>query len=56
MAVKELEVKLISIPDNLLDVVYTACRTCYSPDGAIEIFDNITPDNEKKLNLIKRVI
>jgi len=53
---KELEVKLISMPQNLLDVIYTACRTCYSADGSIEIIDNITDDNEKKLNLIKRVI
>lgn len=56
MPKKNLEVKLISIPNNLLDVIYTACRTCYSADGAIEIFDNITSDNEKKLALIKRVI
>ncbi len=53
---KELEVELISIPDNLLDVIYTACRTCYSADGAVEIFNKITDDNEKKLNLIRRVI
>ncbi len=56
MAKKEAQVKLISIPNNLVDVIYTACRTCYSPDGAVEIFDNITQDKEKKLNLIKRVI
>ena len=56
MPKKELEVELISIPSNLLDVIYTACRTCYSADGAVEIFKNITSDDEKKLNLIKRVI
>ena len=42
MAKKDLEVVLISIPDNLLDVIYTACRTCYSADGAVEIYNNIT--------------
>ncbi len=51
-----LEVSLISIPDNLLDVIYTACRTCYSPDGAVDIYEKITDDTDKKLNLIKRVI
>lgn len=56
MAQKNLEVKLISIPENLLDVIYTACRTCYSSDGAVEIFNNITTDKEKKLSLIKRII
>lgn len=53
---KELEVKLISIPENLLDVVYVACRTCYSADGAVEIYNNLTDDKDKKLSLIKRVI
>ena len=56
MACKNLEVSLISIPENLLDVIYTACRTCYSADGAVEIFENITDDTEKKLALIKRII
>lgn len=53
---KELEVKLIAMPDNLLDIIYTACRTCYSSEGAVEIHNKITNDTEKKLNLIKRVI
>ena len=56
MPKKELEVSLISIPENLLDVIYTACRTCYSADGAVEIHKNITSDEEKKLALIKRII
>ena len=56
MANKNLEVSLIAMPENLLDVIYTACRTCYSADGAVEIFNNITDDNEKKLALIKRII
>ena len=56
MPKKELEVSLIAMPDNLLDVIYTACRTCYSADGAVEIFNNITDDKEKKLSLIKRII
>lgn len=56
MPKKNLEVSLISIPSNLLDVIYTACRTCYSADGSVEIFKNITDDKEKKLALIKRII
>lgn len=56
MANKNPEVLLISIPENMLDVIYTACRTCYSADGAVEIFKNITDDKEKKLALIKRII
>ena len=56
MPKKELDVKLISMPENILDTRYTACRTCYSADGAVEIYSNITADKEKKLSLIKRVI
>lgn len=56
MPSSNLEVSLISIPNNLIDVIYTACRTCYSADGAVEIFNNITTDSEKKLALIKRII
>ena len=37
-------------------MVYTACRTCYSADGAVEVYENHTSDKEKMLSLIKRVI
>lgn len=56
MPKKELEVSIILMPDNLLDVIYTACRTCYSALGSTEIFSEITDDKEKKLSLIKKVI
>lgn len=56
MPKKTLEVAIISYPKNLLDVVYTACRTCYSALGSIEVYNNITDDDEKKLALIKKVI
>lgn len=49
------EVKLISKPNNLLKTIYTACRTCYSADTPINIYD--TADDEgKMLKLISRVI
>ena len=48
-------VNLISKPENLLKTVYTACRTCYSADYPINIY-NSTDDEEKMLKLIKRVI
>lgn len=56
MPKKNIEVSLISMPENLLDVIYTACRTCYSADGAVNIYENITKDKEKKLSLIRKVI
>ena len=48
-------VALISKPDNMLKTIYTACRTCYSADAPINIYENAT-DEEKMLKLIKRVI
>ena len=55
MSKNELEVSLIAIPNNVLDIVYTACRTCYSAQGAVEINKNL-PEDEKKLSLIKKII
>lgn len=48
-------VKLISKPENILRTIYTACRTCYSSDSPINIYDN-TDDIEKMLKLINRVV
>lgn len=48
-------VNLISKPENMLKTVYTACRTCYSADMPINIY-NSTDDEEKMLKLIERVI
>jgi len=48
-------VKLISKPQNILKTVYTACRTCYSAQSPVEMYDNDV-DEEKMLKLIKNVI
>ncbi|MGN0018561.1 MAG: FAD-dependent thymidylate synthase [Candidatus Gastranaerophilaceae bacterium] len=49
------EVKLISKPKNMLKTIYTACRTCYSADTPLNIYDKDVTE-EKMLSLIKRVI
>ena len=36
---KYAQVRLISKPDNMLKTIYTACRTCYSADSPLNIFD-----------------
>lgn len=48
-------VKLISKPKDMLKTVYTACRTCYSADSPLNIYENST-DEEKMLKLIKNVV
>ena len=48
-------VKLISKPKDMLRTVYTACRTCYSADSPVNIYNNST-DEEKMLKLIRNVV
>ena len=55
MAKQTLSVELISMPDNTLKTIYTACKTCYSAKLPYENYLN-APDEEKMLELIKRVI
>ena len=55
MAKQTLSVELISMPDNMLKTIYTACKTCYSAKLPYENYLN-APDEEKMLELIKRVI
>ncbi len=51
------QVEIIAKPDNMLQTIYTACRTCYSADSPINInhCENAS-DKDKALNLIKKVI
>ncbi len=48
-------VKLISKPENMFKTIYTACRTCYSADSPINIYDK-ADDEQKMLNLIEKVV
>lgn len=51
------QVKLISKPQNMLKTIYTACRTCYSADSPLNIYDcEAAQDEEKMLKLISRVV
>ena len=54
---KYAQVRLISKPEDLLKTIYTACRTCYSSDSPLNIYDcDAAQDKEKMLKLINRVI
>ena len=51
------QVRLISKPENMLKTIYTACRTCYSADSPLNIYDcENAQDEEKMLKLISRVV
>lgn len=53
-----MEIKLLSHSPNIIDIIHTACRTCYSKLTPIEIFDKDieNDDNAKKIDLIKKVM
>ena len=54
---KYAQVRLISKPKDLLKTIYTACRTCYSSDSPLNIYDcEAAQDKDKMLKLINRVI
>lgn len=48
-------VDLISSPNDVVRTIYTACRTCYSAEYPINIWD-AAADEEKMLKLIKKVL
>lgn len=49
------QVKLLTYTSNPLHIIYTAARTCYSPDNAIEMY-NRAVDEEDVLKLVKKVL
>lgn len=51
----KISVKLISKPENILKTIYTACRTCYSANSPLDIFE-VEKTEEQMLELIKKVI
>ena len=48
-------VNLISFPQNALKTIYTACRTCYSAEYPLNIWET-APEPEKMLKLVKKVL
>lgn len=48
-------VNLLSAPENPLKTIYTACRTCYSSDYPVNIWET-SADEEKMLKLVKKVL
>jgi len=48
-------VNLISAPDNPLKTIYTACKTCYSAEYPIDIWE-CAQDQDKMLKLVKKVL
>jgi len=57
-----MKVKLIQVTQNLIDVMWTAARTCYSAKSPVEMWDDIElitdkqEQKEKHWNLVKRVL
>ncbi len=51
----ELNVSLLSYTQNALDLVYAACRQCYSGQSALEALNSPVSD-EKKAALVRKVL
>lgn len=53
-----MEVELINYNKNIVDVIHTACRTCYSKLTPTEIYqkNTETEDIDKKIGLIEKVM
>lgn len=52
----KMNVKLLEFSQNALSIIYAACRQCYSPKFAGEIFDEGMKDPEKEKAFVKSVI
>lgn len=48
-------VNLLSSPENVLKTIYTSCRTCYSADFPVNIWDKDFSE-ENMLKLVKKVL
>lgn len=52
-----MKVKLLVCTPNMLEVMYSAARTCYSEKSPIELWDDsCTTPTDKKINLLKKVL
>ncbi len=56
MRKKSLRVEILSYTPDPVDVIYSACRQCYSPESAIEFFNSTAIPRQKKVDLIKKVV
>ncbi len=56
MRKKTLKVEILAYTPNPLDVIYSACRQCYSPSSAISVFCDENVPREKKISLVKKVL
>jgi len=56
MPEKELKVKLLSLTQNALSLIYAACRQCYSAEFAGDIFEKAKEDPEKMAKFITKIV
>ena len=52
-----MKTKLLQSTPNMIDVIYTAARTCYNPGSPVDMWDDVNNvSEEKKLKLIKNCV
>lgn len=52
----KINVRLLNVSDNALAVIYAACRQCYSPDFAGDIFDKAGDDEKKREEFVRKIV
>lgn len=56
MAQTKLKIKLIDVTADSLAIIYAACRQCYSPKFAGDIFDEKEKDAKKQSEFVAKVV
>jgi len=56
MAQTKLHVELLDVSNNALSIIYAACRQCYSPKFAGDIFTEGQKDTAKQEEFIAQVV
>lgn len=52
----KLHVELLDYPKDGLSIIYAACRQCYSPKFAAELFEDGKKDPKKQADFVKQVV
>lgn len=52
----KLKVKLLDVPQHALALIYAACRQCYSPEFAGDIFEKTKDDIKKQEDFVGKIV
>lgn len=56
MALARLNVELLDVSPNALSIIYAACRQCYSPKFAAQIFKDGTGNENFQADFVRQIV